>query len=129
METSLFETMERTGIIDRVFFWVAVFLPLFSAGLAFILRDENIVTRNRHRWVLMALAGPALLVMWHVYNRVIDHYGLDSVKGLLVNLAIFTVTALLFTGIRILLRALITEPPPPPRSQHPSPASALPPPA
>lgn len=114
MDTSIFETMERTGIVDRTFFWVAVFLPLFTAGLAFILRDELIVTRNRHRWVLMALAGPALLVLWHVYNRVIDSFGLDSVRGLLVNVTIFAVASLLFTGLRILLRALITEPPPPP---------------
>lgn len=106
--------MERTGIVDRIFFWVAIFLPLFAAGLAFILRDETIVTRNRHRWVLIALAGPALLVLWDVYNRVIDRFGLDSVKGLLVNVTIFAVASLLFTGMRILLRALITEPPPPP---------------
>jgi len=110
---SIFETMERTGIVDRVLFWVAVFLPLFTAGLAFILRDEKIVMRNRHRWVLMALAGPALLILWHVYNSVVDHYGLDSVKGLLINVVIFIVAALLFTGLRIMLKALITAPPPP----------------
>jgi hypothetical protein len=111
---SIFETMERTGIVDRVLFWTALFLPLFTAGLAFILRDEKIVTRNRHRWVLMALAGPGLLILWHVYNRVVDHFGLDSVRGLFVNVAIFIVAALLFTGLRIMLKALITEPPPPP---------------
>lgn len=114
MDLSIFETMERTGIVDRILFWVAVFLPLFTAGLAFILRDEKIVTRNRHRWVLMTLAGPAVLILWHIYNRVVDHFGLDSVKGLLVNVTIFAVASLLFTGLRILLRALITEPPPPP---------------
>lgn len=111
---SIFETMERLAIVDRVLFWVALFLPLFTAGLAFILRDEEVVTRNRHRWVLAALAGPALLVLWHLYNRVIDHFGLDSVKGLIVNVVIFFVAALIFTGLRIVLRALITEPPPPP---------------
>lgn len=114
MDLSIFETMERTGIVNRVLFWIAVFLPLFTAGLAFILREDKIVTRNRHRWVLMALAGPAVLILWHVYNRVIAHFGLDSVKGLIVNVTIFAVATLLFTGLRILLRALITEPPPPP---------------
>ena len=113
MDLSIFETMERTAIVDRILFWIAVFLPLFTAGFAFILRDEKIVTRNRHRWVLIALAGPAVLVLWHVYNRVIGHFGLDSVKGLIVNVVIFIVATLLFTGLRILLRALITEPPPP----------------
>lgn len=114
MDLSIFETMERTGIVDRVLFWAAVFLPLFAAGLAFILRDEKIVSANRHRWVLLALAAPAVLVLWHTYNRVVNHFGLDSVKGLVVNVIIFAVAALLFTGLRVLLRALITEPPPPP---------------
>ncbi len=108
--------MAHTGIVDRILFWVAVFLPLFTAGLAFILREEIIVTRNRHRWVLMALAGPAVLVLWHIYNQVIDHFGLDSVKGLVINVTIFAIASLLFTGLRILLRVLITEPPPPPPS-------------
>lgn len=114
MDLSIFETMEHTRIVDRTLFWIAVFLPLFTAGLAFILREDKLVMRNRHRWVLMALAGPAVLILWHVYNRVVDHFGLDSVRGLIVNVIIFAVATLLFTGLRILLRALITEPPPPP---------------
>jgi len=114
MDLSIFETMERTGVVNRVLFWTAVFLPLFTAGLAFMLRGEKIVAENRHRWVLLTLAGPAILILWHAYNRVIAHFGLDSVKGLLVNVAVFAVAALLFTGLRVLLRALITEPPPPP---------------
>ena len=106
--------MEQTRIVDRLLFWMAIFLPLFTSGLAFVLKDEKIVTRNRHRWVLVALAGPAVLLLWHVYNRVVDHFGLDSVKGLIVNVVIFVVAALLFTGLRIMLKALITAPPPPP---------------
>src|SRR5690606_17911325 len=81
---SIFETMEQTRIVDRVLFWMAIFLPLFTSGLAFVLKDEKVVTRNRHRWVLVALAGPAVLILWNVYNRVVDHFGLDSVKGLVV---------------------------------------------
>lgn len=113
MDLSIFEQMERTAVVDRMLFWAALFLPVFTAGLAFILRDEKIVSRNRHRWVLMCIAGPAVLILWHAYNRVIGHFGLDSVKGLLVNVTIFAVAALLFTGLRVLLRALITAPPPP----------------
>lgn len=113
LDLSLFETMERTALVDRVLFWTAVFLPLFTAGLAFILRDEKVVVQHRHRWVLMSLVGPAILILWHVYNRVIAQFGLDSVKGLLVNVTIFAVAALIFTGLRVLLRALMTGPPPP----------------
>lgn len=113
MDLSIFETMERTGIVDRVLFWAAVFLPLFAAGLAFMLREEKIVAQNRHRWVLLSLAGPAVLILWHAYNRVIAHFGLASVKGLIVNVVVFAVAALLFSGLRVVLRALMVGPPPP----------------
>lgn len=37
----------------------------------------------------VGLVGPALLGLWGVFNAVVAAYGLDSVRGLLVNLAVF----------------------------------------
>jgi len=39
--------------------------------------------------LLCGLAGPAALVMWRIYNAVMGRYGLDSVRALLINLALF----------------------------------------
>jgi len=39
--------------------------------------------------LLCGLTGPAVLLLWRVYNAVIGRYGLDSVKALVINLALF----------------------------------------
>jgi len=45
--------------------------------------------------VLCGAAGPAIWALWHMYNGIIGSYGLDSVRGLLVNLALFIAIGLL----------------------------------
>jgi glucose uptake protein GlcU len=53
----------------------------------------------------IALIGPLLYILWFVYNAIENHYGLDSVKALLINLGLFTVVgivvALLFARIPV----------------------------
>jgi len=39
--------------------------------------------------LLCGLIGPAIWALWRLYNGVIGIYGLDSVRGLLINLALF----------------------------------------
>lgn len=41
-------------------------------------------------WAFAAL-GPLLFALWVVYNAIEDHYGLDSVKALLINLVLFLI--------------------------------------
>ena len=41
--------------------------------------------------LVIGLGGPLLWVLWRVFNAITNHYGLDSVKGLFINLAIFVV--------------------------------------
>ena len=40
---------------------------------------------------LIGLLGPVNYLLWKMYNGITDRLGLDSVKNLLVNLAIFAV--------------------------------------
>ena len=44
--------------------------------------------------LVIGLSGVLLWAMWLVFNAITNHYGLDSVKGLLVNLALFVVVGL-----------------------------------
>jgi len=39
--------------------------------------------------LLCGAAGPLIWAMWRVYNVIIGRYGLDSVRGLLINLGLF----------------------------------------
>jgi drug/metabolite transporter (DMT)-like permease len=44
--------------------------------------------------LICGLVGPVIWVMWQVYNGIMGRYGLDSVKGLLINLGLFLVVGL-----------------------------------
>ena len=41
---------------------------------------------------LVALCSVLTWPLWHVYNQIEDHFGLDSVAALLLNLALFVLT-------------------------------------
>ena len=109
MEETFYEMLERTRMVDRVLFWLALLGPLVIAGLVALLRERRVVTRYRHRWVLALLAAPALLMLWKAYNAVIFHFGLDSVGGLMVNVAVFAAAALIAAACRIVLKVVFTS--------------------
>ena len=44
--------------------------------------------------LLCGATGPAIWLLWRMYNGVIGVYGLDSVKGLLINLSLFAAIGL-----------------------------------
>ena len=39
--------------------------------------------------LICGLSGPAIWLLWRMYNGIVGAYGLDSVRGLLVNLVLF----------------------------------------
>jgi hypothetical protein len=40
------------------------------------------------------MSGPAIWLLWRMYNGIVGIYGLDSVRGLLINLALFVAIGL-----------------------------------
>ena len=50
---------------------------------------------------LVTLAGALVYALWIVYNAVIARLGLDSVKGLLINLGIFMVVGLTYGALAV----------------------------
>jgi len=44
--------------------------------------------------LLWGLVGPAVWLLWRMYSAIVGAYGLDSVRGLLVNLALFVAIGL-----------------------------------
>lgn len=110
MEESIFEIMEQNRTVDHFLYWLAVIAPLVVAGIVAVWHKKPFIARNRHHWVLGAFAAPLMLIMWKIYNAVVDHYGLDSIFGLYVNVAIFAaVTVLLIVVRAILYRWFNTE--------------------
>ncbi|HUU54660.1 MAG TPA: hypothetical protein VMY87_07055 [Armatimonadota bacterium] len=57
--------------------------------------------------LLYGLAGPAIWLLWRLYNGIVGVYGLDSVRGLLVNLVLFVgIGLVLGLGIGFVRRRL-----------------------
>lgn len=77
--------------VQRWFGVLAVLLPVLGIGGGAALQ-----IRGGRRGALaigaaVGLLGPANWLLWRVYNGIEDHYGLDSVKAMLLNLALFAV--------------------------------------
>ncbi len=61
-----------------------------------------LVGKVRHRvrpdaadGLLIGLFGTLTMIMWHVYNAIVERMGLDTVKNLLVNLVLFLAVGLI----------------------------------
>jgi len=53
------------------------------------------VLRGAALGLLCGASGPAVFGLWRLYNAIVNHYGLDSITGLLVNLGLFAAIGLL----------------------------------
>ena len=91
-------------LISRPEFWrwlvvVACAVPALAlaAGGAWGARRKNLGA-GLARGISVGLTGPAALLLWQIYNRIEDRYGLDSVRALLINLALFVIVGVI-TGI------------------------------
>lgn len=76
--------------MERLFLLLAVVAPVAGVLIGAFLRSRaRNVKRGALLGLLIGLAGPANLVLWRLYNAVTDRTGLDSVRGLIVNFALF----------------------------------------
>jgi hypothetical protein len=74
----------------------AVALPPVGLALGAVIGAARKQTgRGLAIGLLCGLAGPAIWLLWRMYNGIIGIYGLDSVRGLLMNLALFVAVGLL----------------------------------
>jgi hypothetical protein len=82
------ELIDLAGV-ERLFGWLALLLPVMGvaigAALQFGMRRRGAFANG----VLIGLLGPLNWLLWRVYNGIEEHYGLDSVKAMLLNLALF----------------------------------------
>lgn len=113
MEESLFEFLERTHLVDLVLLWCAVVLPPV-VGIGFwLLRQKPFVRSHMRQAILGVLAPPVVLLLWKSYNGVMNHYGLDSVRGVVVSGVVFAVAAVAVAaaeyGLRKLLERALNE--------------------
>lgn len=125
MQESVFEIMERTRFVDRLLAVVAVVVPFLIAFFVYLFRNRAFVANQRHHWTTAFFAAPAILLLWKLYNRITDRFGLDSVAGFFVNAALFLVVAVGFAVLNWML-ALLLAPEPGPEASGAPPDADLP---
>lgn len=89
------EELVTTEQAERVIRLLAIALPV--AGLALGLIAGAVRKRagsDALLGLLCGLSGPLIWALWRVYNGVTGKFGLDSVKGLLINLTLFVAVGL-----------------------------------
>ncbi len=92
--------------VERLFVLLAVIGPItgLAVGAALGSRRQRL-RRGALAGLLLGLLGTLNWLLWRVYNALTDANGLDSVKGLAVNLVLFvTVGAALGFGFHTWLK-------------------------
>jgi hypothetical protein len=76
--------------VEAVFRWLAIGAPilgvLIGAGVA---GRRGAARRGAVVGLALGLLGPANLALWRLYNAITNHLGLDTVRNLLTNMALF----------------------------------------
>lgn len=98
--------------VERLFRLLAVALPVMGALIgALVGARRGNVRRSLLAGVLVGLVGVLNWVLWRIFNAVTDRNGLDTVRNLFINLALFTaVGAAIGLGARRLLYRSSAEP-------------------
>ncbi len=98
-------TDEQAG---RVIVILAVALPIAGVLIGLVVGAvQKRIGRGALSGLLCGLSGPAVWLLWRMYNAVVGVYGLDSVRGLLVNLALFVAIGLVIGSAAGLVRRRI----------------------
>jgi len=75
---------------------IAVIGPILGLIIGIVVGViKNDVKRLTIRGVIIGSFALITYIMWRIYNAITDHYGLDSVKNLLINLGLFTLVGII----------------------------------
>ncbi len=93
--------------VERLFLALMAAAPAVAAVGALLHRFAagKLSRRAATLWVVLAAAGPANYGLWRLFNAIEDYWGLDRVKPLLINFAIFVALGVVAgLVLRVLLR-------------------------
>ena len=98
--------------VERLFLLLAVLGPVTGLGIgAAVGHRRKRLRQYSMAGLLIGLLGTLNWLLWRAYNALTDANGLDSVKGLGINLALFVaVGAVLGIGCNIWLRRMSPVP-------------------
>ena len=74
--------------------WLGPLLGFIYGIITGLLRKR--LAQKLLKGIGLGLLTTFVSLMWYLYNAIMNHYGLDSVKGLLINLALFSIIGISF---------------------------------
>jgi len=77
----------------------AAAIALFVLGIIIYILGRKKRAAASLAGLVMLAGGPAIWIFWQIYAAVTKHFGLDSVKGLGINIAIFVTAGLVLGGL------------------------------
>ncbi len=106
---------------ERVIAALAVALPVAGAAAGAVIGAvKGRLGAGALAGLLCGLLGPAVWLMWRLHNLVMDRYGLDSVRGLLIDLILFAgIGALVGLVVAVAARRLARTARPDAEVRHP----------
>jgi hypothetical protein len=107
------------GAVEWWFGLLAVALPVLATGIGAALQFAGRRPGALAAGIFVGLLGPVNWLLWRVYNTIEDHYGLDSVNAMLLNLALFAALGLA-VGISVRYSVLGVRKNPP-KTEHRTP--------
>ncbi|MBN1879137.1 hypothetical protein JW823_03420 [bacterium] len=88
---------DRLNLFFRHLLWMTPAIGLIIGCISGWIRHRN--PKHAMIGLSIGLIGSMISALWYMYNAIMDHFGLDSVAGLLINLLIFTLVGLLLGWI------------------------------
>jgi hypothetical protein len=99
--------------VERLFTWLAVLMPVLAIGAGAAVQFGARRAGGVRIGILVGLLGPVNWLLWRIYNGIEDYYGLDSVKAMLLNLALFAALGVAVgIGVRAFRRSGVHAGPP-----------------
>jgi len=81
--------------VGRLFTLLALLLPPLGAFAGWIVGSRRGDRRGALIGLTVGMLGPLNYLLWLLYNRITDSLGLDTVRNLFVNLAVFIIVGVL----------------------------------
>jgi len=96
-----FQEIVDASMVGRLFVLMAIVGPILGIGLGAMLGVRKKATyRGALQGLVVGLLGPLNWLLWKIYDALTDRNGLDSVRNLEINVALFVaVGAVMGVGI------------------------------
>jgi len=91
--------------VESAMLWIAIAGPILGLVIGAVAGIRRSLKARMLAGLAIGLLGPVVLASWRLYGAITDSLGLDSVKNLLLQIAIFAVFGALLgiAGLRISL--------------------------